>query len=281
MTWLDALNIRLMLKEALAEDIGNGDITTTLMPMPKAPVSAVIVAKEEMVVAGIGVFRTVLQMIDKRVRVSEVKHDGSTAKAGHRIANIAGPARALLMGERVALNFIQRMSGIATLTARYVNLVDGTKARILDTRKTTPGLRRMEKYAVTVGGGYNHRFGLSDGILIKDNHIAVAGSITAAVRSAKKNAPHTLKIEVEVTTLNQLDEAISAGAEIVLLDNMPLQMLRDAVEVANGRVILEASGGINEENVREVAETGVDLISVGALTHSARAVDISMEILHG
>lgn len=170
------------------------------------------------------------------------------------------------------------MSGIATITARYVSLVSHTNARIVDTRKTTPGLRRLEKYAVTVGGGYNHRFGLSDGILIKDNHIAVAGGVREAVTSAKNKAPHTLKIEVEVSNLDQLCEAIEAGADAVLLDNMPLEMMREAVNIAKGRVILEASGGVTEKTVAAIAETGVDLISVGALTHSAQALDISLEI---
>jgi nicotinate-nucleotide pyrophosphorylase (carboxylating) len=279
MMWLDTLAIRMQLKEALAEDVGSGDITTDLLEKPKDPFSAAIVAKEDMVIAGIPVVRTVLQMLDKRVRVTEFKHDGERTEGGNRIATVVGPCRALLTGERVALNFLQRMSGIATLTSRYVKLVEGTKAKIVDTRKTTPGMRRMEKYAVRAGGGYNHRFGLFDGVLIKDNHIAIAGGVGAAVRAARKGAPHTLKIEVEVCTLNQLDEAINAGADIVLLDNMPVQMIRDAVEVTAGRVMLEASGGINESNVREVAETGVDMISVGALTHSARAMDISMEIL--
>jgi nicotinate-nucleotide pyrophosphorylase (carboxylating) len=281
MIGLDPMYVRLMAKEALAEDVGSGDITTLLTVPQEATASAAIIAREDMVVAGLPIARAVFKMLDKNARLSDTLCDGDRAAAGQHIASVIGAARALLTGERVALNFLQRMSGIATMTARYVDLVAGTKARIVDTRKTTPGLRRLEKYAVTVGGGHNHRFGLSDGVLIKDNHIATAGGVTAAVLAAKKNAPHTLKIEVEVETLSQLEEATTAGADAVLLDNMSIETLRQAVEVAADLVLLEASGGVNEENVREIAETGVDLISVGALTHSAPAVDISMEITPG
>jgi len=217
-------------------------------------------------------------MLDAKIAFEPDKIDGSPVEPGDKIANVSGSARAILAAERVALNFLQRMSGIATLTRKYVDLVSHTGAKIADTRKTTPGFRRLEKYAVTVGGGVNHRFNLSDGVLIKDNHIAAAGSITAAVTAAKKAAPHLLKIECEVSTLNQLDEAIAAGADVILLDNMPLDLLRQAVELGAGRVITEASGGVNESNVAAIAETGVDIISVGALTHSVRALDISLEL---
>ncbi|OFX17906.1 MAG: nicotinate-nucleotide diphosphorylase (carboxylating), partial [Armatimonadetes bacterium RBG_16_58_9] len=187
----------------------------------------------------------------------------------------------ILTGERVALNFLQRMSGVATVTSRYVELVAGTKARIVDTRKTTPGLRVLEKYAVRVGGGFNHRFGLSDGILIKDNHIAAAGGIGAAVSAARKSAPHTLRIEVEVDSVNQIDEAIESGADALLLDNMSPALLTQAVELVAGRALIEASGGVTLDNARAIAEAGVDLISVGALTHSAPALDISLDLKPG
>lgn len=275
---LDYRYLKTIVKAALAEDVGSGDITTQLTVPAETRACGVIVCKQDAVVAGIPVVEAVFRAADPELDITITKCDGDRAHSGEQLACISGAARSLLTGERVALNFLQRMSGIATLTAAYVELVAGTKARIVDTRKTTPGLRELEKYAVTVGGGHNHRFGLSDGILIKDNHIAVAGGVVAAVKAAKAGAPHTLKIEVEVDTINQLDEAISAGADAVLLDNMSVETLREAVELAAGRVLLEASGGVSETNVRQIAETGVDLVSVGALTHSPKAVDISMEI---
>lgn len=281
MTGLDKTYLSTMAKSALAEDIGHGDITSEFTIPADTTAQARIVCKESIVVAGMPVAEAVFAAADARIVAADAMRDGERAMPGDELASLTGPARSLLAGERVALNFLQRMSGIATLTARYVELVSGTGARIVDTRKTTPGLRRLEKYAVTVGGGFNHRFGLSDGILIKDNHIAVAGSVTAAIQAARKRAPHTLKIEVEVDSLDKLEEAISAGADIVMLDNMSVDAMREAVRLARGRVALEASGGINESNVREIAETGVDIISVGALTHSARAVDISMDIVTG
>jgi len=277
MIGLDAIHVELIVKNALAEDVGSGDITTALTVPAHARAEAVIVARANGVLAGVDVARAVFATIDPRIMFEAEIEDGSEIEPGSLIANVQGGAPGILTGERVALNFVQRMSGIATLTAKYVALVAHTQAKILDTRKTTPGLRLVEKYAVTVGGGQNHRFGLYDGILIKDNHIAVVGGICAAVTPAKGRAPHTLKIEVEVTDLDQLEEAIDSGADAVLLDNMPVQTLRRAVEIAAGRVILEASGGVTEENVAGIAETGVDLISVGALTHSAPALDISLE----
>jgi len=289
---LDHAYLRSVVKMALAEDIGNGDITTSLTipedidPLAaKKPFKGQFVAKENGVLAGREILRMVfdsdliefLQRVDINTTVSFMWDDGTGIEAGDLIAEVSGQPSTILRGERVALNFLQRLSGIATLTHKYVQLVSHTKAKITDTRKTTPGLRRLEKYAVTVGGGVNHRFNLSDGILIKDNHIAVAGGVTAAVTAAKANAPHLLRIECEVTNLDQLAEAIAAGADIVLLDNMPINMLKQAVEFVAGRVITEASGGVNEQNVAAIAETGVDLISVGALTHSAPALDISLE----
>jgi nicotinate-nucleotide pyrophosphorylase (carboxylating) len=205
-------------------------------------------------------------------------HDGDVVRDGAWIARLKGPLKGILIGERTALNFLQHLSGIATLTRRYVEKTYPATVRVVDTRKTTPGLRILEKYAVRVGGGSNHRFGLFDGILIKDNHIAAAGSISRAVERLKSRVPHTVRIEVEVTDIKGLEEAINAGAEAVLLDNMSLEELGRAVSVAGGRVILEASGGVNLESIGEIAKTGVDLISVGAITHSARSVDISLEV---
>ena len=280
--------VEAIVRMALAEDIGNGDITTQLTIPEEAPLedefTAEIIARQEGIVAGMDFADIVFGASlfepagdDSETCMLPKIGDGCSVEPGDCIAVVEGHPRTILTGERVALNFLQHMSGIATLTNRYAELVSHTKAKIIDTRKTTPGLRRLEKYAVTVGGGHNHRFNLSDGILIKDNHIAAAGGVTAAVTAAKKHAPHTLKIECEVTNLDELNEAIAAGADSVLLDNMPIDMLKQAVEFVAGRVITEASGGVNESNVAAIAETGVDLISVGALTHSAPALDISLE----
>ncbi|MCE5313683.1 MAG: carboxylating nicotinate-nucleotide diphosphorylase [Armatimonadota bacterium] len=274
---LDAMYIESVVKAALLEDIGSGDITTLLTVPCDATAHATITAKESGVLAGQKLTGAVFQQFSGAVYEPAIP-DGSRVEPGDLIGSVSGGARSILTGERTALNFLQQMSGVATLTAKYVDQVKHTKARIVDTRKTTPGLRRLEKYAVCVGGGYNHRFGLDDGILIKDNHIAASGGITAAIKAAKDRAPHTLKIEVEVTNIEQLDEAIRAGADIVMLDNMTLDEMRRAVIKAEGRVPLEASGGVNLDTVRQIAETGVDIISVGALTHSAPALDISLNI---
>jgi len=277
MIGLDPIYVECVVKNALAEDIGSGDITTALTVPSIARSDTVIVAKSEGILAGVDVARAVFAAVDSRIVFEALLEDGSEVEPGSLIANVQGGASGILTGERVALNFLQRMSGIATLTAKHVALVAHTHAKIVDTRKTTPGLRVMEKYAVTVGGGHSHRFGLYDGILIKDNHIAAVGGVCAAVTAAKKHAPHTLKIEVEVTNLDELVEAIDCGADTVLLDNMPVETLRQAVKIAAGRVVIEASGGITLQNVAAIAETGVDLISIGALTHSAPALDISLE----
>jgi nicotinate-nucleotide pyrophosphorylase (carboxylating) len=215
-------------------------------------------------------------MVDPRILFTPRFSDGDPLKSGDIIAEMLGDAASLLQGERVALNFLQRMSGVATLTARYVAAVKGSKARIVDTRKTTPGLRGVEKYAVRVGGGNNHRSGLYDGVLIKENHITAAGGISIAVARARDYIPHTMKIEVETETLAEVAEALAAGADIIMLDNMDMAAMREAVAMIAGRALVEASGGVNLETVREIAETGVDIISVGALTHSCRAMDISM-----
>jgi nicotinate-nucleotide pyrophosphorylase (carboxylating) len=267
-----------LISKALAEDIGNGDITTSCTVAPGASGKGCIIAKEPLVLAGIDIARQVFLTVNSELAITLSQRDGSRALEGDKLLEIAGDLAAMLMAERTALNFLQRLSGIATLTRAFVDKVVGTSARILDTRKTTPGYRLFEKAAVRVGGGYNHRFGLYDGILIKDNHISAAGSIRQAVGAAKASNRHSLRVQVEVETLDQLAEAIAAGADAIMLDNMDMKTMAEAVRLTRGKVILEASGGVSLDNVGEVAATGVDLISVGALTHSARAVDMSMEI---
>ncbi len=262
---------------ALAEDIGVGDVTTLATVEEGRTCRAEVLAKAEGVVAGLGVMETTFLALDARVQFEALCRDGSTVTPGEVVARVSGPARALLTAERTALNFLQRMSGIATLTARYVAAVEGTKAQILDTRKTAPGLRVLDKYAVRMGGGRNHRFGLFDGVLIKDNHIRAAGGIEGAVERARGAAHHLLKIEVEVTTFEELEEALAAGAEVIMLDNMDPRDVARAVEKIAGRALVEASGNITLENVRAYAECGVDFISVGELTHSPRALDFSLE----
>jgi nicotinate-nucleotide pyrophosphorylase (carboxylating) len=264
---------------AIAEDVGTGDITTQLTVPEDARLRGAFVAREEGIVAGLGVVDEVYRQIDGRVAVAFPVTDGAAIEPGMILCEVRGPAQAILTGERVALNFLQRLSGIATKTARFVALVEGTKTRIVDTRKTTPGMRALEKYAVRVGGGGNHRSGLYDAILIKDNHIDAAGGIREAVQAAFAGAPHTMTITVECDTLEQLDEAVDAGADFVLLDNMDPTMMAQAVDRAGGQVSLEASGGITEDTVAEIAQTGVDIISVGALTHSAPAIDIGLDIV--
>lgn len=265
-----------IIENALAEDIHTGDITTLAVVPEKRAAHARLTAKEPMVLAGIQVAGRVFAVIDDSIVFSPCFADGAVLEKGALIAEIRGDSAYLLQGERVALNLLQRMCGIATLTAQYVAAVQGTCARIVDTRKTTPGLRMLEKYAVRVGGGINHRTGLYDGVLIKENHISAAGGISEAVKRAKAYIPHTMKIEVETETLAEVTEALAAGADIIMLDNMGLDTMREAVAMINGNAIVEASGGVNLESVRGIAETGVDIISVGALTHSSRAMDISM-----
>ena len=270
--------VEALIRYALAEDIGSGDVTTQAVIPEETRGSARIIAKEPLVVAGTQVAQRVFLLVDPSLRVELHRQDGSHTRPGEVILEVSGGVSTMLMAERTALNFLQRLSGIATLTRAFVDRVAGTSARIVDTRKTTPGWRRLEKAAVRAGGGCNHRFGLYDGVLIKDNHIAAVGGVGPAMAAIRWKIPHTLKIEVEVETLDQLAEAIAVGADTVLLDNMAPAVMAEAVRRAGGRLTLEASGGISLDNVKEVAETGVDLISVGALTHSARAVDISMEI---
>ena len=265
-------------QRALAEDVGKGDLTSNALIPEDAYTEGVIYSKDSGVLAGMPVARRVFERLDPEVEIEQELEDGSALAPGSVIARIRGRARAVLTGERTALNFLQRLSGIATATADLVKIIEGTGASLVDTRKTTPGLRLLEKYAVRIGGGCNHRLGLDDGVLIKDNHIKAAGGIAEAVRRAKKQAPHTIKIEVEVESIEQLYEALDVGADIIMLDNMSPSQMQEAVRLTAGRVPLEASGGINRETIREVAETGVDLISVGAVTHSARALDISLDI---
>lgn len=267
-----------ILRRALEEDLGSGDLTTNAIIDPNLKGTASLLTRERMVLAGLHIFHKVFRILSPEMTSEDYFDDGQVVPKGEKICQIIGPVNAILKGERTALNFLQRMSGIATLTKTYVDKVGSQKVRLVDTRKTAPGLRPFDKYAVRMGGGFNHRMGLYDGILIKDNHISVAGSIKKAVVLAKQHAPHTIKVEVEVEDLEALEEAIQAGADVVLLDNMSPQMIDKAVRLSKGRVPLEASGGINLENIVEIAKTGVDIISVGALTHSIKAADLSLEM---
>jgi nicotinate-nucleotide pyrophosphorylase (carboxylating) len=261
---------------ALAEDLGEGDVTTEATVRADATGSADLVVREPGIVCGLGIAEAVFRVLDPDLRFERLVDEGAAVAAGTAVARVAGPERAILTGERTALNFLARLSGIATLTRRYVDAVEGTSAAILDTRKTTPGLRALEKHAVACGGGRNHRFRLDDGVLVKDNHLRAAGSVATAVERLRAATP--LSVEVECDTLEQVEEALAAGADAILLDNMTPDRLRAAVALAGGRARLEASGGVTLENVRAVAETGVDEISVGALTHSVRSLDVSLEL---
>ncbi len=262
---------------AVQEDVGHGDMTSEAVVDAEAIGDAVVFGREPFVLSGAHPFRRVFKVVDPAVEVRALFGDGDQIPAGEPVFRVSGRLRSLLTAERTALNFLQRLSGIATLTHQMTQAIAGTRCRLLDTRKTTPLWRVLEKAAVGHGGGKNHRFGLSDGILIKDNHIQAAGGIRRALERARNAAVHTLKVEIEVETLDQLEEALDAGADVIMLDNFSVEMLRKAVERVGGRCLLEASGGVNLSTVREIAETGVDLISCGALTHSARAIDISME----
>jgi len=261
---------------ALAEDVGEGDVTTDATVDADALGSAELLLRESGIVCGLAAAETVFRALDSEVRFEPLLEDGAVVDGQTAVALVTGAERVILTGERTALNFLGRLSGIATLTRRYVDAVAGTGVAILDTRKTTPGLRLLEKHAVACGGGRNHRFGLDDGVLVKDNHLRAAGSIRAAVESLR--ATTDLPVEVECDTLEQVSEALVAGADAILLDNMTLDELRAAVALVRGRARLEASGGVTLENVRTIAETGVDEISVGALTHSARSLDVSLEL---
>jgi len=276
---------------ALAEDVGRGDITTEATVAHEAMATAEILQKQSGVLCGLPVVEAVFAAVDERVRVTRLAAEGSWGDGSERrvVARIEGPARAILTGERTALNFLQRLSGVATASRRAAEAVAGTRTEVLDTRKTTPGVRVLEKYAVRVGGCRNHRAGLDDGFLIKENHIRAAGGITAAVQGAKERATPAQRVEIEVTNLDELDEAIAAGAEMVLLDNFvapggsdgggDVSRLVAAIERATGRVILEASGGVTLANLAQIAQTGVDFVSLGALTHSAGSLDFSLEVV--
>ena len=267
-----------LIKNALAEDIGSGDITTRCTIPADHRSEGTILAKSDAVVAGLPLVPFVLEAAGGDVSLTLSASDGMRVTAGEIIARLSGNTRTLLAAERVILNLMQRLSGIATLTGLYVDAVLGLPVKILDTRKTTPGLRALEKYAVRVGGGRNHRFGLFDAVLIKDNHITASGGVAEAIRLAKSCAPHMLKVEVEVGTLDQLRVALDCGADVIMLDNMSAETMREAVKIAAGRVPLEASGNVTLSTVRAIAETGVDYISAGSLTHSASAADISLKI---
>ena len=276
------MDIRKIIDMALAEDLGPGDITTSMLISDDVTAKGIITAEEDIVLAGMMIAEDVFKRLDPDVVFERLAGDGDSIKSGVVVAVIHGNGKALLTGERVALNFLQRLSGIATLSRRYAEAVKGLPVRMVDTRKTTPGLRSLEKYAVRVGGCWNHRYGLFDGILIKENHIALTSGMMDATAIAKAKAPHTLKVEVEAKTVAEVKDAVEGGADIIMLDNMDISMMRDAVKVIRDYkervIVIEASGGMRLERVRDVASTGVDIISVGALTHSAPWVNISMDI---
>jgi nicotinate-nucleotide pyrophosphorylase (carboxylating) len=278
MTVFDLPGVVDLVRTALAEDLGGGDLTTRLTIAPERQARAEISAKAPAVVAGVPLIRKIVEVAGGGVQVVERLADGVTVSPGDVLATLAGPARTLLVIERVTLNFLQHLSGISTVTARFVEAVRPHRCRIVDTRKTTPGLRVLQKYAVRAGGGFNHRQRLDDGILIKNNHITAAGGIAPAVAAAHAGAPHGIKVEVECSSLDEVAEAVNAHAEILLLDNMSVDQLAAAVRQVAGRAILEASGGVTLANVAAIAATGVDLISIGALTHSAPAVDLHMTL---
>jgi nicotinate-nucleotide pyrophosphorylase (carboxylating) len=275
---LPALIVEPIVRHALSEDLGRaGDITSEATIPRERKARVVAVARQAGTIAGLTVGMSAFSLFDPSLRVVASAHDGDRAAKGTRLATVEGAARSILSAERVALNLLGQLSGVATATSRFVDAVSGTKARIVCTRKTTPGLRALEKFAVRCGGGVNHRFGLDDGILIKDNHIGIAGGVRIAIESAKRHAGHMVRIECEVDSLAQLEEALAAGADAVLLDNMTPETLREAVAINAGRATLEASGGVTLDTVRAIAETGVDLISTGWITHSAPALDVALD----
>jgi nicotinate-nucleotide pyrophosphorylase (carboxylating) len=279
---LPAAQVRAIIETALAEDIGWGDLTTSTTIAPEWTAHATMICKQTGILAGVWLAEQIFRQLDPTLRTTVRVADGQRVQPGQAVLEIAGAVAPILTAERVALNLIQRLSGIATLAYQFVEAVAGLPVRIVDTRKTTPGLRLLEKYAVRVGGAHNHRYNLADAILIKDNHLQAAAnagrSLPEVIRRARTLAPHTVTIEVEVESLEQLRQALDAGADVILLDNMPLEAMREAVAITAGRALLEASGGVTLARVRAIAETGVDLISVGALTHSAPALDISLDV---
>lgn len=275
----DKINVDNLIILALREDVSNEDITTNSIIKEKREGKVQLICKEDGVLAGIEVFKRVFQLLDENIKFSILKKDGEKIKNKELIGEIYGDVRAILTGERTALNYLQHMSGIATYTNNMVELLKGSNIKLLDTRKTTPNMRIFDKYSVKVGGGYNHRYNLSDGILIKDNHIDAAGSITKAIKLAKEYAPFVRKIEVEVENLDMVAEALEAGADIIMLDNMSPELMKKAVKLIDGRAETECSGNISKENIEKIKETGVDYISSGALTHSAPILDFSLKHL--
>jgi nicotinate-nucleotide pyrophosphorylase (carboxylating) len=270
--------VRKIIRRALEEDIRSGDVTTSAALTGSETGLATALAKEDLVVAGLDVFREVFRVRDASLVFGTAVRDGAWTPRGTVLATVSGSLTSILTAERVALNLFQRMCGIATLTKQFVDAVAGTKAKILDTRKTIPGLRILDKYSVRAGGGRNHRYGLYDGVLIKDNHIEAAGGIAEAVRRVRGQAPLMVKIEVEVKDLAEVEEALAAGADVIMLDNMPVHAMKQAVQLIGGKALVEASGNVTLATVRAIAETGVDLISAGVLTHSVRAADISLKV---
>lgn len=269
-----------LIRMALQEDITSEDVSTNAVMPTEVKGTVDLIAKEDGIIAGLDVYARVFQMLDEKTEIDFKCKDGNEVKKGELMATLTGDIRVLLSGERVALNYLQRMSGIATYTRQVAKLLEGSKVTLLDTRKTTPNCRVFEKYAVRVGGGCNHRYNLSDGVLLKDNHIGAAGSITKAITMAKEYAPFVRKIEIEVETLEQVKEAVEAGADIIMLDNMTPEVMKQAVELIDGRAQTECSGNITKENIARIREIGVDFVSSGALTHSAPILDISMKNLH-
>ena len=269
-----------LIRMALQEDITSEDVSTNAVMPTEVKGTVDLIAKEDGIIAGLDVYARVFQMLDEKTEIDFKCKDGDEVKKGELMATLTGDIRVLLSGERVALNYLQRMSGIATYTRQVAKLLEGSKVTLLDTRNTTPNCRVFEKYAVRVGGGCNHRYNLSDGVLLKDNHIGAAGSITKAITMAKEYAPFVRKIEIEVETLEQVKEAVEAGADIIMLDNMTPEVMKQAVELIDGRAQTECSGNITKENIARIREIGVDFVSSGALTHSAPILDISMKNLH-
>lgn len=269
-----------LIRMALQEDITSEDVSTNAVMPTEVKGTVDLIAKEDGIIAGLDVYARVFQMLDEKTEIDFKCKDGDEVKKGELMATLTGDIRVLLSGERVALNYLQRMSGIATYTRQVAKLLEGSKVTLLDTRKTTPNCRVFEKYAMRVGGGCNHRYNLSDGVLLKDNHIGAAGSITKAITMAKEYAPFVRKIEIEVETLEQVKEAVEAGADIIMLDNMTPEVMKQAVELIDGRAQTECSGNITKENIARIREIGVDFVSSGALTHSAPILDISMKNLH-
>ena len=276
----DKLNVDNLILLALQEDISSEDVTTNSVMREYKKGTAQLICKQDGIVAGMDVFKRVFELLDENTEVSIYVKDGQEVKNGQIMADVTGDIRVLLSGERTALNYLQRMSGIATYTNRVAKLLEGSKTKLLDTRKTTPNMRIFEKYAVRAGGGYNHRYNLSDGVLIKDNHIGAAGGVRKAIEMAKEYAPFVRKIEVEVENLDMVREAVEAGADIIMLDNMSPEMMKDAIEIIDGRAETECSGNVTKENIQKILDVGVDYVSSGALTHSAPILDISLKNLH-